>query len=119
VDLEDIWGRGTFYCDGRFPQSIMKLRRGYTKPDGTKIRGVNAVAYTTKREDGLRELNSRFAVASDGLPRQFVSKRCANFISEALEYRENVKERDHAVDAGRYSLPIRAASQVSAKRAKI
>lgn len=119
VDLEDTWGKGAFYCDGRFPQSIMKLRRGYTKPDGTHIRGINAIAYTTKREDGLRELNSRFAIASDGLPRQFVSKRCVNFISEALEYKEDVKERDHAIDAGRYSLPIRTVSQVSAKRARI
>ena len=42
----------------------------------------------------------------DGLPRQFVSKRCVNFISEALEYKEDVKERDHAIDAGRYSLPL-------------
>jgi hypothetical protein len=67
---------------------------------------VNAVPYKFKREDGLRELNGRFALASDGKPRQYVSKRCVNFISEALEYREDVKERDHAVDAARYSLPI-------------
>ncbi len=119
VDLENQWGKGVFYCDGRFPQSIIKLRRGYTKPDGVHIRGVNAVAYTIKREDGLRELNSRFAVATDGLPRQFVSKCCANFISEALEYREDVKERDHAIDAGRYSLPVVPVSPVSAKRARI
>ena len=97
----------------------MKLRRGYTKPNGTYIRGVNAVAYTIKREDGLRELNSRFAVAGDGLPRQFVSKCCANFISEALEYREDVKERDHAIDAGRYSLPVTPVCKISAKRARI
>ena len=119
VELEDTWGRGPFFCDGRFPQSIMKLRRGYTKPNGTYIRGVNAVAYTIKREDGLRELNSRFAVAGDGLPRQFVSKCCANFISEALEYREDVKERDHAIDAGRYSLPVTPVCKISAKRARI
>ncbi len=106
VDLEDEWGKGAFYCDGRFPQSILKLQQGYTKPDGTRIRGVKAVAYTTKREDGLRELNSRFSIAGDGLPRQYVSKRCVNFISEALEYKEDVKERDHAIDAGRYSLPL-------------
>jgi hypothetical protein len=77
------------------------------------------VPYTLKREDGLRELNSRFAIAGDGLPRQFVSKRCVNFISEALEYREDVKEHDHAIDAGRYSLPIKPLVKVSAKRARI
>jgi hypothetical protein len=44
--------------------------------------------------------------ASDGKPRQFVSKRCVNLISELLEYREDVKENDHATDALRYSLPL-------------
>jgi hypothetical protein len=29
-----------------------------------------------------------------------------NLISELLEYREDVKENDHAVDALRYSLPL-------------
>lgn len=119
VELEDQYGKGPFYCDGRFPQSIMKLRRGCRKSDGTIIRGVNAIPYTIKREDGLRELNSRFAIAGDGLPRQFVSKRCVNFISEALEYKEDVKERDHAIDAARYSLPIARVSPISSKRAKI
>jgi len=89
-------GEGTFWCDARFPQSILKLCRA----------GLDAKSYTFKREDGLRELGSRLTPASDGQPRQFVSKHCVNLISELLEYREDVKENDHAVDALRYSLPL-------------
>ncbi len=95
-EMQDEWGKGTFYCDARFPQSIEKLRRA----------GLDAEPYTFKREDGLRELGSRFSLASDGQPRQYVSKRCVNLISELLEYREDIKANDHAVDALRYSLQI-------------
>ncbi len=28
VELEDTWVEDQFFCDGWFPQSIMKLRRG-------------------------------------------------------------------------------------------
>jgi hypothetical protein len=96
LEMQNEWGRGVFYCDSRFPQSILKLCRA----------NLDAVPYPYKREDGLRELGSRFSLASDGQPRQFVSKRCVNLISELLEYRENVKANDHAVDGLRYSLPI-------------
>lgn len=95
-DLQEEWGEGTFWCDARFPQSILKLCRA----------GLDAKPYTFKRDDGLRELGSRLTPASDGQPRQFVSKRCVNLISELLEYREDVKENDHATDALRYSLPL-------------
>ena len=95
-ELQDEWGKGTFWCDARFPQSILKLCRA----------GLDAKPYTFKREDGLRELGSRLTPASDGKPRQFVSKRCVNLICELLEYREDVKENDHATDALRYSLPL-------------
>ncbi len=95
-EMQDEWGKGTFYCDARFPQSIEKLRRA----------GLDAEPYSFKREDGLRELGSRFSLASDGQPRQYVSKRCVNLISELLEYREDVKANDHAVDGLRYSLPL-------------
>lgn len=95
-ELQEEWGKGTFWCDARFPQSIMKLCRA----------GLDAKPYTFKREDGLRELGSRLTLASDGKPRQFVGKRCVNLISELLEYREDVKENDHATDALRYSLPL-------------
>jgi hypothetical protein len=118
VEMKQTWGDGVFYVDGRFPQTISKMRKGFVKPDGTKVPGVKAVAYTTKREDGLLELNSRFKPASDGKPRQYVSKRCVNFISEALEYKEDVKENDHAIDAGRYSLPVVRRSKLSVVRAR-
>jgi hypothetical protein len=108
-DMQNQWGRGVFYCDARFPQSIVKLCRA----------GLNARAYTFKREDGLRELGSRFSVAGDGLPRQFVAKRCVNLISELLEYREDVKERDHAVDALRYSLPINQVSKFTVRSVRV
>ncbi len=49
-DMQTEWGKGVFYCDARFPQSILKLCRA----------GLNAKPYTYKREDGLRELGSRF-----------------------------------------------------------
>jgi hypothetical protein len=95
-EMQDQCGKGTFYCDARFPQSIEKLRHA----------GLDAVPYTYKREDGLRELGSRFSIASDGQPRQYVSKLCVNLISELLEYKEDVKANDHAVDGLRYSLPL-------------
>jgi hypothetical protein len=63
------------------------------------VAGSDAKPYTFKREDGLLELGSRLTPASDGKPRRFVSKRCVNRISELLEYREDVKENDHASDA--------------------
>ncbi len=109
LEMQKEWGRGVFYCDARFPQSIEKLRRA----------GLSAQAYTFKREDGLRELGSRLLVAGDGQPRQFVSRRCVNLISELLEYKEDVKERDHAVDALRYSLPLVPTSQINIRRARI
>jgi hypothetical protein len=62
--------------------------------------------YTLKHQDNLRELGSRLTPASDGKPRQFLSKRCVNLISELLDYREDVKENDNATDALRYSLPL-------------
>ena len=108
-EMQDEWGKGTFYCDARYPQSIIKLRRA----------GLNAVAYTYKREDGLRELGSRLATATDSKPRLYVSKRCVNLISEMLEYREDVKERDHAVDALRYSLPIVPMQPIGIRRARV
>jgi len=58
-----------------------------------------------ERKDGLRKLGSLPTTASHG-NLQFVSKRCVNLISELLEYREYVKENDHATDASRYSFRL-------------
>lgn len=109
LEMQKEWGKGEFYCDARLPQAIRKLC----------LAGLNSKAYSFKREDGLRELGSRFTLASDGQPRQFISKRCVNLISELLEYREDIKERDHAVDALRYSLPLIPVSQVNVRRAHV
>jgi hypothetical protein len=109
LEMQKEWGRGEFFCDARYPQAISKLCRA----------GVNAKPYTFKREDGSRELGSRFVPGHDGQFRQFVSRRCVNLVSELLEYREGVKEHDHAVDALRYSLPLVPVCQISAKRCVI
>jgi hypothetical protein len=90
AEMQNSLGKGKFYCDKSHPQGIDKLKRA----------GFDARPYEFKREDGLRELGSRLTPAGDGLPRQFVSKRCVNLISELLEYRQEVKERDHACLAG-------------------
>ena len=39
-----------------------------------------------------------------------------NLISELLEYKIEVKERDHAVDALRYGLPLKSAEPLQAFR---
>lgn len=59
-DLQETLGEGTFWCDARFPQSILKLCR----------LGLDAKPYTFKREDSLGELGSRLTPAVDGQPRQ-------------------------------------------------
>jgi hypothetical protein len=97
LEMQKEWGRGEFLCDKSCPEGIIKFRRV----------GLNAKEYEYKREDGLRELGSRLVLSGDGQPRQFVSKRCVNLIDELLEYKEDVKEHDHAVDALRYSLPLK------------
>jgi hypothetical protein len=43
------------------------------------------------------------ASANGIVPTIGFSKRCVNRISELLEYREDVKENDHATDTLRYS----------------
>lgn len=96
TDLTRTYGRGPIYCDPSEPQTIFKLVQN----------GLDARGYGFKREDGLRELASRLAKAGDGRPRLMISSRCVNLIGEIMEFDENVKENDHAVDALRYSLPV-------------
>lgn len=52
--------------------------------------------------------------AVDELPRLFISPRCISLISELLEYKLDVKERDHAVDALRYVLKLQVAAPLRA-----
>lgn len=84
------------------------------KPDSSQefyFKGIYPVDVLSGVQDGLVEVRAKTAFLhtgaySDGKPRQFVSKRCVNLISGLLEYQEDVKENDHAVDALRYSLPL-------------
>jgi hypothetical protein len=48
------------------------------------------------------------------VPRLFISSRCINLISELLEYKDDVKERDHAVDALRYALKLQVTAPLRA-----
>ncbi len=77
---------------------------------------VRALAYSHKREDGIRELGARFLKAGDGLPRIFIARHCVNLISELLEHKVEVKERDHAVDALRYTLKLQKVPPLNAFR---
>jgi phage terminase large subunit-like protein len=91
------YGPADILCDPSAPETIDQIKKA----------GFNARAYEFKRADGLRELGGRFAKAGDGAPRIFISKRCVNLISELMEYKEEVKENDHAVDALRYALEVK------------
>jgi hypothetical protein len=50
------------------------------------------------------------------VPRIFFSPRCISLISELLEYKVDVKERDHAVDALRYALKLQVTAPLGAFR---
>jgi hypothetical protein len=108
-----VYGTGPVICDKSEPESIAKFQRGLIEKG---IRGFDASPYEFKREDGLRELGARFVKAGDGKPRIFISSHCINLISELLEYKVEVKERDHAVDAVRYGLPLKSAAPLQAFR---
>ncbi len=97
-------GEGRSLCDKSEPESIVKMQKA----------SLPAQAYPHKREDGIRELGARFPKAGDGLPRLFISSRCINLISELLEYKVDVKERDHAVDALRYALKLQVTAPLNA-----
>ncbi|MHA2475329.1 MAG: hypothetical protein ACXAES_19090 [Promethearchaeota archaeon] len=107
-----IYGAGPVLCDKSEPESIAKFRRGLAEKG---ISGFAAEPYTHKREDGLRDLGSRFAKGGDDRPRFYVY-RCVNAISELLEYDIEVKEHDHAVDAIRYGIPLQVAAPLGAFR---
>ncbi len=108
-----VYGAGPVICDKSEPESISKFKRGFPE---VGIKGFDAWPYEHKREDGLRDLGARFMVAGDGKPRIFISSHCINLISELLEYKIEVKERDHAVDAVRYGLPLKSAAPLQAFR---
>jgi hypothetical protein len=100
------YGNGPVACDPSCPETIDAMRRS----------GLNASGYHFKRQDGLRELGGRIPKAGDGMPRLFISQKCVNLISELLEFREDVKEHDHAVDATRYALKLKPTADFTAFR---
>lgn len=67
-----IYGAGPVVCDKSEPESIAKFRRGLSEKG---ISGFAAEPYAAKREDGLRDLGSRFAKAGDDRSRFFISHR--------------------------------------------
>ena len=112
-DLQIIYGKGEVLCDRSEPEAIAKFTAGVPE---LQLLPVRASPYPHKREDGIRELGSRFPKAGDGLPRIFISKRCVNLINELLEYKVDIKKNDHAVDALRYSLIIKQWAPLGAFR---
>jgi len=94
--MRELYGAGPLFCDPTELQTIQTIHS----------MGVDARKYEYKRADGIRELGSRFKVLGDGKPRLFIGRQCVNLISELMEYKEEVKENDHAVDALRYAMPL-------------
>ena len=78
--------------------------------------GFAAEAHSHKREDGLRDLGSRFVNAGDGRPRFYISSRCVNGISDLLEYNIEVEERDYAVDGIRCGIALKPTAPLNAFR---
>ncbi len=92
---------------------------GYEEPlpiFGLRKAGLCANPYRFNCEVGLKELGSGFLKVGDGLFGIFISRRCVNLISELLEYKIEVKERDHAVDALRYALKLQSYPPLNAFR---
>ena len=65
---------------------------------------------------GFEPRGFRVAKTGDGRPRFYIYSCCVNAISEFLEYKEEVKERDHAVNALRYALKLQSYPPLNALR---
>jgi len=96
--MQQEHGEGQVICDSSQPQTIDMLCKA----------GLMASGNTSKREDGIAELGSRFYVQGDGKPRLYVLSKCVKWISEVMVYDAEVKENDHAIDATRYAIMSRA-----------
>lgn len=94
LDFLEKYEVNRFFCDRAEPRNIEALNDA----------GLSAVADATKRDDGIRELGTRFAKQPDGKARLYVHEDCVNLISELQVYDDTVKQYDHAVDALRYAL---------------
>ena len=88
------WGNGRIFCDRAEPRSIAQFVKA----------GLRAKANKMGREDGIREVGSRFLKAGDERPRLFIYRDCVNLMNELIRYAETKEQVDHAVDALRYAL---------------
>lgn len=92
--MVERWGDGKIFCDRSEPESIEDFVRAR----------LRAVANKRGREEGIREVGSRFFIEGDGRPRLFIHRSCVNLRSELIRYVETKKQDDHGVDALRYAL---------------
>jgi PBSX family phage terminase large subunit len=104
-DMCSRHGRGRFYCDRSEPETIEMFNSHGLRAEGSKA----------KRDEGIREMAGRFAVAGDGRPRIYILSECVNLIAELMEYDPKVKEYDHAVDALRYALASKMKRRITGK----
>jgi hypothetical protein len=94
------YGEADVFCDKSEPETINYFNQNIRD-------GVEARPYPHNRNEGIRELGGRFIVAGDGRPRIYINSKCINLIGELMEYSEKTKSNDHAVDALRYSIPLK------------
>lgn len=94
LELQQVWGKGIFWCDPSEPGTIETLRD----------RGLNAKPSKYKRDEGIREVGGRLKDAGDNRYHLYIAPSCVNLIDEMQTYDANRKEHDHAVDALRYCL---------------
>ena len=94
LELKQVWGDGTFWCDPSEPRTIKALRE----------RGLNAEPSKHRRDEGIREVGGRLNDAGDNKCRLYIAPTCVNLIDEMQSYDAKRREHDHAVDALRYCL---------------
>jgi len=94
TELQDQYGKGTFYCDRSEPETIELFNSHGLRSEGSSAR----------RDESIRELAGRFAHGPNVAQRIYIDSQCVNLIAELQIYDERVKENDHAVDALRYVL---------------
>lgn len=91
--LQGLYGVGVWYCDPSEPETINYLRDR-----------VSVKKNESRREDGVRELGSRFKKQGDDRCRLYIHSRCRSLISDILTYDPERKQYDHAIDALRYAV---------------
>jgi hypothetical protein len=110
------YGNGSIYCDGSAPENIEYMNRAGRSDRDFDKKGIiiKAEKFPHKRQESVRELGARFKIQADGKSRIFINSKCVNLISELIEFQVTIKERDHAVDALRYGIPLKDEAPVDA-----